>query len=297
MAAHQHHHQVSGKGLWYSILLNIFITLAEVFGGIVSGSMALLTDAAHNFSDVISLIISYTANRLAGRKASGKFTYGLKRSEILAAFINSATLIIIAIIILVESVERIYNPKPIAAGWVIWLALASIVVNGLSVLFIRKDVKGSMNIKSAYLHLFSDMLTSVAVLIGGLAMKFFQWYSIDAIFSILIAVYLLYLSWDIFKNSLKILMQFTPPGIDIDKICDHMQKIEGIENMHHVHAWQLNERDIIFEAHIDLSKDVRISEFENILKKIKTVLEKSGIRHCNIQPEYSVDDSKQRIHN
>ncbi len=296
MSEHHHHHEVSGKGLWYSILLNISITVAEVAGGIISGSMALLTDAAHNFSDVISLIISYAANRVAKHKASDKFTYGLKRSEILAAFINSSTLIIIAIIILVESAERIYNPKPIAADWVIYLALASIAVNGLSVLFIKKDVAGSMNIKSAYLHLFSDMLTSIAVLIGGLTMKFFHWYSIDAVFSIIIAFYLLYLSWNIFKSSLKILMQFTPQGIDIDQICDRMQQIEGIENMHHVHAWQLNEHDIIFEAHVDLSEDVRITEFENILAQIKKVLEDSGIHHCNIQPEYSVDDSKQRIH-
>ncbi len=293
---HHHHHEISGKGLGYSILLNIAITIAEVVGGIISGSMSLLTDAAHNFSDVLSLIISYVANRLSKRKATEKFTYGLKRSEILAAFINSTTLIVIAIIILVESAERIYDPKPIAAEWVIYLALASIAVNGLSVLFIKKDIAGSMNIKSAYLHLFTDMLTSIAVLMGGLAMKYFQWYGLDAVLSIIIAFYLIYMSWDIFKSSLKILMQFTPPGIDIDKICNHMQQITGIENMHHVHAWQLNENDIIFEAHIDLSENVRISEFEKILTEIKKVLEDSGIRHCNIQPEFSVNDSKQRIH-
>ncbi len=293
---HHHHHEISGKGLGYSILLNIAITIAEVVGGIISGSMSLLTDAAHNFSDVLSLIISYVANRLSKRKATEKFTYGLKRSEILAAFINSTTLIVIAIIILVESAERIYDPKPIAAEWVIYLALASIAVNGLSVLFIKKDIAGSMNIKSAYLHLFTDMLTSIAVLMGGLAMKYFQWYGLDAVLSIIIAFYLIYMSWDIFKSSLKILMQFTPPGIDIDKICNHMQQITGIENMHHVHAWQLNENDIIFEAHIDLSENVRISEFEKTLTEIKKVLEDSGIRHCNIQPEFSVNDSKQRIH-
>ncbi len=293
---HHHHHEVSGKGLGYSIVLNIAITIAEVVGGIISGSMSLLTDAAHNFSDVLSLIISYVANRLSKRKATEKFTYGLKRSEILAAFINSTTLIVIAIIILIESTERIYNPKPIAAEWVIYLALASIAVNGISVLFIKKDIAGSMNIRSAYLHLFTDMLTSIAVLMGGLAMKYFQWYGLDAVLSIIIAFYLIYMSWAIFKNSLKILMQFTPPGIDIDKICDRMQQIDGIVNMHHVHAWQLNENDIIFEAHIDLSENVRIIEFEKILTEIKKVLENSGVHHCNIQPEFSVNDSKRRIH-
>lgn len=295
-AQHHHHHEVSGRGLGYSIMLNVGITLAEVVGGIISGSISLLTDAAHNFSDVLSLIISYTANRLSKQKATEKFTYGLKRSEILAAFINSTTLIVIAIIILAESVNRINNPKQIAAEWVIYLALASIAVNGLSVLFIKKDIGHNMNIKSAYLHLFTDMLTSIAVLIGGLAMKFLYWYSLDAVLSIIIAFYLIYMSWDIFKNSLKILMQFTPPGIDIDKICDKMQQIEGIQNMHHVHVWQLNEHDIILEAHIDLSENVQINEFEKLLIEIKKVLESSGIHHCNIQPEFSVNDSKRRIH-
>ena len=146
-----------------------------------------LSDAAHNFSDVLSLIISYTANRLSGQKATLTRTYGLKRSEILAALINSVTLLGLAIAILLESVKRLYKPIPIDSGWVIWLSLLSILVNGLSVLFIKADSRNSINIRSAYLHLFSDMLTSVAVLIGGLAMKYLQWYRVDALFSILIA--------------------------------------------------------------------------------------------------------------
>ena len=295
MEHEQHHHEISGKYLGLSILLNIAISVAQLIGGLISGSMALITDAAHNFSDVLSLVISYIANRLAKRNATIKQTFGFKRSEIIAAFVNSTTLIIIAFIILYNSIELLFTPREIKTDWVIYLAIASIAVNGLSVLFIKKDAKDNLNMKSAYVHLFSDMLTSIAVLIGGLAMKYFQWYSLDAIFSILIAIYLLYMSYGIFKNSLKILMQFTPDGINIDKISAIVESIDGVKNIHHIHIWQINDNEIIFEAHIDLQQDIRISEFENILNTIDEKLHKYNIHHLNIQPEYSYNDIKEKI--
>ncbi len=170
------HHEVSGKNLGLAILLNMGITLAEAIGGIISGSIALLSDAAHNLSDVFSLIISYFANLLSKREATERHTFGFRRSEILAAFINSATLIIIAVVIIAEAAQRLMNPVTVATGWVIWLALASIFINGMSALFLRKDSHHNMNMRSAYLHLFTDMLTSVAVLMGGLAIKYLNWY-------------------------------------------------------------------------------------------------------------------------
>ncbi|MDZ7634388.1 MAG: cation diffusion facilitator family transporter [Bacteroidales bacterium] len=161
-----HHHETSGKNLGFAILLNLIITVAQSIGGIISGSMALLSDAAHNFSDVLSMVISYLANRLSRRGATEKETFGFRRSEILAAFINSATLIIISLIILFEAIQRLINPVPVSANLVIYLAIAGIVVNGLSVLFIKNDSHKNMNMKSVYLHLFGDMLTSVAVLLA-----------------------------------------------------------------------------------------------------------------------------------
>ncbi|MBC7126115.1 MAG: cation transporter, partial [Bacteroidales bacterium] len=235
---HHHHHRVSGKNLGITILLNVLITVAEGIGGIISGSMSLLSDAAHNFSDVLSLVISYVANKLTGKKATTKRTYGLRRSEILAAFINSAILMGFALSILVEGIQRLYTPVSINSSWVIWLSLLSIIVNGVSVLFVRNDAHNNINIKSAYLHLFSDMLTSVAVLIGGIAMKYLHWNGIDAIFSILIAFYLLYTSWDILKTSLKIFMQFTPENINIALIVNQLENLPGIKNIHHIHVWQ-----------------------------------------------------------
>lgn len=291
-----HHHEVSGKNLGITILLNVIITIAEAVGGFVSGSMALLSDAAHNLSDVISLLVSYGANRLAKREAGEKQTYGFKRSEILAAFINSSTLIVLAIFIIVEASQRLFTQPSISANLVIYLSLLCIVVNGLSALFIKKDAEKSMNMKSAYLHLFSDMLTSVAVLVGGLAMKYLQWFWVDSLFSIAIAIYLLYMSWEILKSSIKILMQFTPEAIDIFQVVSHLEKIEGIKNVHHVHLWQINEHELMFEAHVDLLRNVSIHEFDKMLEQIKAELLNFEITHFTIQPEFETNDNKQIIH-
>ena len=296
MGHNHHHHEVSGKRLGITIFLNVLITLGELVGGIISGSMALITDAAHNFSDVLSLIISYVANRMAKRKPTAEHTFGYRRSEIIAAFANSVTLIVIALVIFYEAINRLASPVEIRSGWVIIMAGASILLNGISVLLIQRDASHNMNMKSAYLHLFSDMLTSIAVLAGGLIMKFYNWYYIDAIFSILIASYLLYLSWAIFRDSLRILMQFTPKDINIELISNEISSVAGITNIHHVHVWQLDDHKIIFEAHIDLEVDISVSQFDSKLTDIKRILLTHGIDHSNIQPEFNVQDDKALIH-
>jgi len=294
--AEHHQHEVTGKNLGLAILLNTVITLAEAVGGIISGSMALLSDAAHNLSDVLSLIISYFANRLSKKGATERQTFGFRRSEILAAFINSATLIIIAVIIIIEAVQRLMNPVTVSTGWVIWLALASFVVNGLSALFLREDSHHNMNMKSAYLHLFTDMLTSVAVLFGGLAIRYLNWFWADSVLSVTIALYLLYMSWGIFRSSLRIMMQFTPEEIDVSNLVSKISEIRGVKNLHHVHVWQINEHDLMFEAHVDLVEDITVSNFEGILEQIKLTLRQQGVNHSTIQPEFSVDDRKQVIY-
>ena len=294
--AESHHHPVTDRNIGLAILLNAGITLAEAIGGIISGSIALLSDAAHNFSDVISLIISWFANRLSKKEATERQTFGFRRSEILAAFINSATLIIISVIIIVEAIQRLLNPAPLSANLMIWLAFASIIVNGSSALFIRRDSRNNMNMRSAYLHLFGDMLTSAAVLAGGFAIKYLGWNWSDPVFSLAIAFYLLWLSRGIFISSLRIIMQFTPDDIDVRKITCSIENIPGVKNIHHVHIWQINEHDLMFEAHIDMSEDIKVSGFEAILEEIKAVLARNNIRHSTIQPEFSVDDSKQIIY-
>ena len=151
-----HKHEVKGKNLIFSILLNLLITIAQVIGGIISGSLALISDALHNFSDVLSLVFSLVAHKLSRRKASLNNTFGYKRAELIAAFINAITLIIVAFFLIYEASSRLFHPEPIKSGLVIWLALLGIVVNGGSVLLIKKDSEHNLNMKSAYLHLLTS---------------------------------------------------------------------------------------------------------------------------------------------
>ncbi|TXE19135.1 cation transporter [Psychroserpens burtonensis] len=285
---HSHSHDdLKGRNLIISIFLNIVITVAQVIGGLLSGSLSLLSDALHNFSDVISLIISYIANRLSKRKASLQKTFGYKRAEILAAFINAATLIIVAILLIIEAVKRFQNPQEIESNVVIWLSLVAILGNGFSVLLLKKDSETNMNIKSAYLHLLTDMMASVAVFIGGLLMKYYQMFWVDSVLTFAIALYLIYMGYDLLKDSFKVLMLFTPDQILVEDIVKDIQQIGAIKNVHHVHIWQLNEDEIHLEAHIDFEENITLSQFDVILHDVEEmVFYNFGINHVNIQPEY-----------
>lgn len=293
---HSHHQPVKGKNLFISIVLNVCITLAQVVGGVISGSLALLSDALHNFTDVLSLIISYSANRLARSKASTHRTFGYKRAEIIAAFINAATLIIIAVFLMIEAVKRFLQPEPIGSELVIWLSLLGIVANGLSVLILRNDAGKNLNMRSAYLHLLTDMMASVAVLIGGLLMKFFGIFWIDSLLTFLISVYLIYVGYDLLKSSTRMLMLFTPKHIDIKELVRVVHQIEEVNKLHHIHVWCLNDDELHLEAHLDFKNDIRLSEFNRVLLKIETLLrDEYGINHVNIQPEFNKEDPKDFI--
>jgi len=296
--SHSHTHQsdLKGRNLVISILLNILITVAQVIGGLVSGSLSLLSDALHNFTDVLSLLVSYIANVLAKQSASLQRTFGFKRAEILAAFVNASTLIIVAILLIIEAIKRFQNPIEIESSLVIWLSLIAILANGFSVLLLKKDSKRNMNMRSAYLHLLTDMLASVAVLIGGLLMKFYEIYWVDSVLTLAIALYLIWMGFDLLKDSFRVLMLFTPEDIHVRDIIKVVQKIESIKNVHHVHVWQLNEDEVHFEAHIDFNDDILLSQFDEILKEIEELLyHKYNINHVNIQPEFGKCDAKDVI--
>ena len=296
---HSHHHSqgdLKGRNLLISIFLNIIITVSQIIGGIVSGSLALLSDALHNFTDVLSLIISYIANKLSRKSASTNKTFGYKRAEIIAAFVNAASLIIVAVLLIIEAIKRFQNPEEIESNLVIWLSFIAILANGFSVLLLRKDANSNMNMKSAYLHLLTDMMASVAVLAGGLIMKYYEVYWIDSVLTLAIAIYLIYMGWDLLKDSTRVLMLFTPEEIEIKKIVAEVNAIDGIKNMHHVHIWQLNEEELHLEAHIDFEKDILLSEFDVKLLEIENLLfEKYHINHSNIQPEFRKEDIKDII--
>ncbi|GGC81407.1 cobalt transporter [Flavobacterium lutivivi] len=293
---HIQKHEVKASNLVFSIILNLVITIAQIVGGIISGSLALISDALHNFSDVLSLVFSLVAHKLSRRKASIDQTFGYKRAELIAAFVNAATLVIVAFILIYGAIERFFNPHPIQSGLVIWLALLGIVVNGLSVIFLKKDADHNLNMKSAYLHLLTDMMASVAVLVGGLLMKFYGWFWVDSLMTILIAIYLIVVGIDLLKKSTKMLMLFTPEHIDIKEIVREVHKIKGIGKLHHIHVWHLNEEELHLEAHLDCAEDIKMSEFNDLLHEVEMVLfNKFGINHINIQPEFKKEDPKDFI--
>lgn len=294
--SHHHHKDMKDRNLLISILLNIIITIAQVIGGLLSGSLSLLSDALHNFSDVIALIVSYIASKLSKRKASFHRTFGYKRAEILAAFINASTLVIVAVLLINEAYKRFHEPKEIESGIVIWLALIAILGNGFSVLLLKKDSKNNINIRSAYIHLLTDMMASVAVLVGGLLMKYYHWYWVDSLLTLLIALYLIWVGYYLLIKSSKMLMLFTPEHINIKDVVRTVHQIPKVNRLHHIHIWCLNDDELHLEAHLDLKEDVTISEFDTILHKIEMVLhEEFSINHVNIQPEFDKEDPKEII--
>ncbi len=297
--SHNHHHnhkETQGRHLLLSIFLNILITVSQIIGGFISGSLSLLSDALHNLSDVVSLIISYTANLLSQKKASTNKTFGYKRAEIIAAFVNSASLIVVAVILIKEAVERFMEPQVIGTSIVIWMSLLGIAANGFSVLLLRSHSGSNMNLRSAYLHLFSDMLASVAVLLGGVLMYYLELYWIDPLLTVLIALYLVYMGYDLLRSSTRVLMLFTPDSIKVQEIVESIAALEPIKNVHHVHIWQLNEDEVHLEAHIDFIRNISLSEFDEILNQIEEkVYHEFGINHVNIQPEFGKCDNKQII--
>lgn len=286
--AHHHHHhgELKGRNLGIAILLNVAITLAQLIGGFISGSLALLSDALHNFSDVFALLISWFASKLSGRKQTPKQTFGYKRAEVIAALFNAISLFVIAFFLLKEAVLRIMEPQDIQSGLVMMLGGLSIILNGLSVLLIQKDAEQNMNMRSAYLHLLTDMISSIAVVLGGFAMYLWDIPWIDSVLSIGIAFYLVFSSWGLIKESIRILMQFAPHSINLEQVQLKIKSIDEVDNMHHVHLWQLDDKQINLEAHISFKKDLMLSDVKEILHKIEHILyEEFEINHVTLQPE------------
>ena len=200
------------------------------------------------------------------------------------------------IYLIFEASHRFSNPQEIKSNLVIWMSVLGIVANGISALMLKKDADHNINMKSAYIHLFTDMMASVAVLVGGILMKIYQIYWIDSVLTLAIAIYLIYVGYNLLKESTKMLMLFTPSNINIQELVQEVHKISGNNKLHHIHVWHLNDHELHLEAHLDCSEDIRMSEFNILLEKIETVLlEKFHINHINIQPEFQKEDSKDFI--
>jgi cobalt-zinc-cadmium efflux system protein len=267
------------------MILNFVITIAEVIGGILSGSLSLISDALHNFSDGISVILSYIAIKLKERKNSHKHTFGLKRAEILAAVINASVLAVISVYLFYESVVRIINPTEIEGHIMTIVAGIGLAANVAGTLLLKRDAHTSMNIKSSYLHLLSDAVSSVAVILGGLAITYWDIYWIDPILTILIGLYILRECYFIIGDAVHILMEGAPSDISIEEIQKEVEKINGVEDIHHIHIWSVGENDNHFEAHVNV-EDMKLSQSNKLLNEIENLLsEKFSINHVTIQLE------------
>ena len=287
--AHQHSHSpadsVSEKNLIITMLLNFVITAAEIVGGIFSGSLSLLSDAIHNFSDGVALIISYVALRLSKRPSTLRHTFGLKRAELIAAIVNASTLIVISFFLIREAIDRFANPTTIAGGLMLAVASFGFAANVLGTFLLRKGATGNLNLRAAYLHLLSDAISSLAVMISAVFIMIFTITWVDSILTILISLYILKETYDIVKESVNVIMMSTPEGIDMKELQLAVEAIPGVRNIHHLHIWRLNDSDIHFEAHIEVD-DVPVSKTDEIRSRIQEYLRnKHDITHTTLQFE------------
>lgn len=287
--AHQHHHIGSHAGdrrvLW-AVVVNVGLTVAQVIGGILSGSLALIADALHNFSDAASLVIAFGARRIARRPANPAMTYGYVRAEVVAALINYTTLILIGIYLLYEAAMRFADPQPIAGWTVVIVAAIALVVDVVTALLTYALSKESMNIRAAFLHNVADALGSVGVIIAGTLILLYDWRIVDPIVTVLIAVYVLWHAFAEIGGAIRILMLGTPEDIDAEALVSALRKVEGVGNVHHVHVWAIDEHNTALEAHVVVADNADGEDRAAIRHCIRQVAENDfGIRHATLELE------------
>lgn len=288
--AHDHHdHRMtdtdnSGK-LGISIVLTTLTLVAEVIAGVLTGSLALLSDAAHVFMDIFALALSFGAIKLSKRKASERHSYGFHRMKVIAAFINGSSLVVIALEIFRESIARFLHPTDVLAGPMLIVAVIGLVVNMLVALVLGHHDHDDLNTRSAFFHVVGDALSSVGVIIAGVVMLLTGWNRIDALISALIGVVLLFGAWNVLKEAVHILNEGTPDSVDALKLSGELANIEGVRSVHDLHVWSVSPGFEVLTAHAVLD-DRLISETQSVMDKMKTVLaHEYDIRHTTIQIE------------
>lgn len=294
--SHSHHHPVNKNNLLIATLLNLVITIAEIAGGILANSLALLSDALHNLSDTFATFIAYVAIRISGKKADRKKTFGYQRAEIMAAVLNAVILIVICIYLFKEAYERVLDPEPVKSTIMIIVATIGLMANVLAVIILRKDSGKSLNVKAAYVHLIGDSLSSLLVVAGAIIIRLLGYYWIDPVITFLIGIYLIRESYIILKEAVNILMQSTPGKLDLERLKLKVEELPEVRNLHHVHAWSLNERELHVEAHVEVNKDMKMSQIQPIQAQIETILRNSfHVSHTTLQFEYKPGHEKNLI--
>lgn len=289
---HDHHHhdhvrEGNKKGVAIALIITTSILLLEFFGGLLTNSLALLSDAGHMLSDASSLALSLVAFWFATKPPSPNKTYGFYRFEILVALFNGLTLFIIAAFIFVEAVDRFFQPQEVLSGTMVVIAVIGLIANGLSALVLMKkgDVEGNLNLRSAYLHVLGDALGSIGAIVGGLFMYFFQWYVLDPIISVVVALLILRGAWGVIKHSIHILMEGTPITINHKEVQKSLEEIPGVINVHDLHIWTITSGLDSLSCHLLIEED---KDSQKILQEAITKIEsKFKILHTTIQVEKS----------
>ncbi len=284
--AHTHIDPQSGDArVAWAIAVNMILTLAQVVGGILSGSLALIADALHNFSDAIALIIAFFARKIARRPADARMSFGYGRAEVVAALVNYTTLVVLSVYLLYEGIMRFWQPEPINGWVVVWIAALALIVDLITAALTYTMAKDSMNIRAAFIHNVADALGSVAVIVAGSAVILFEWTWVDPAVTILISLYILWHVKAEIGDTVRVLMLGAPPGLDPEEVATAMESVEGVAQVHHVHLWSMQERQAALTAHLVIAPD-SWSNGEEIRTAVKSALHDSfEISHATLELE------------
>lgn len=281
---HHHHADVTHvtRALVWGIALNMLFVVVEFAFGVWQESMGLISDAGHNLSDVVSLVLVLVAVKLSQAAYTDKYTYGYKKSTILVSLLNAAILLVAVGVIVWESIERLVDPRPIDGGVVTWVAGLGIVINAFTAWLFMKDRKGDLNIRGAYLHMVADTLVSVGVLVSGIIISYTGWYAIDPIIGITVAVVIFFSTWSLLRASVRLSLDGVPEDVDLGEVEREILSTEGVEAMHHLHVWAISTTENAMTVHVVVGADADECE---VKRRLKAVLKSSGIGHATVETE------------
>lgn len=286
--SHGHVHATKDESqgrLLFALLVNVLLTVAQVVGGVVAGSLSLIADAIHNLNDAASLGIAWVARRVAQRPADQKRTFGYERAELIGGLINLTTLFLIALYLMYEAVFRLFEPQSVQGWIVVWVAGVALVVDLGTALLTHALARQSLNLKAAFVHNVSDALASIGVIVAGSLILLFEFYLADLIVTFMISGYMLYQGIALMIPTVRILMESAPPGVNVKAIAEEMTQAAGVEGIHHVHVWALDEHRCALEAHVVVQGN-NWEQIESLKRRLKSMLAtRHGIQHSTLELE------------
>ncbi|MBI1417107.1 MAG: cation diffusion facilitator family transporter [Limimaricola sp.] len=282
---HHHHAPKDDRQLAWAVAVNLGLTLAQIAGGIVSGSLALIADALHNFSDAASLVIAWAARRIARRPADAAMTFGYARAEVIAALINYTILVVVGLYLGVEALMRFADPQPVDGLLMIAVAGLALLVDLATALLTWRMSRNSLNMRAAFEHNVADAMGSVAVIVAGIAVMIGGWTLVDPIVTLGISAYVLWMAMDGGSEAIRILMMGTPPRLDPEEVSAQIMAVPGVDGLHHLHLWQLGENDAALDAHLVITED-QWNGADAIKDRVRTALARHlQIRHATLEIE------------